>query len=189
MRYINQQGNYIPMYKGRYKVSDYCQLLDKREYPATQTVAGVTFTNNGDGTITLNGTATARRPFFICSASTIKGHKYLLSGCPEGGDRYKYMFETTWGNEFGSGIITTFTRDRTSGNCYITVAKDFVCSNVTFKPQLFDLTKMYGTGNEPTTVAEFREKFPNDLYPYSPYCWAKMKSLIYKDDIEYIKMK
>ena len=64
-----------------------------------------------------------------------------------------------------------------------------IVSNITFKPQLFDLTEMYGAGNEPTTVEEFREKFPNELYPYSPYCWAKMKSLIYKDDINYLKMK
>ena len=189
MRYINQQGNYLPMYKGRYKVSNVCQLLDKSKYPATQTVADVTFTNNGDGTITLNGTSTAIRSLFICSAHAVKGHKYLLSGCPEGGDRYKYVFETSWGNDYGSGLIMTFTRDATSGNCYITIDKNFVFSNVTFKPQLFDLTEMYGAGNEPTTVAEFREKFPKDLYPYSPYCWAKMKRLIYKDDIEYIKMK
>ena len=177
------------VYKTLKKVSDYCQLLDKRKYPATKTINGVTFTNNGDGTITLNGTATARRSFFICSASTIKGHKYLLSGCPEGGTYYKFLLETSWGSEYGSGNIMTFTRDITSGNCYITIDKNFICSNLTFKPQLFDLTEMYGAGNEPTTVAEFREKFPNDLYPYSPYCWAKMKSLIYKDDIEYIKMK
>ena len=33
------------------------QLLDKSKYPATTTKNGVTFTNNGDGTITVNGTA------------------------------------------------------------------------------------------------------------------------------------
>ena len=38
---------------------------------------------------------------------------------------------------------------------------------------------MYGAGNEPTTVEEFKEKFPNDLYPYSPYCWAKIKQMRY----------
>lgn len=46
------------IYKTLKKVSDYCQLLDKSKYPATQTINGVTFTNNGDGTITANGTAT-----------------------------------------------------------------------------------------------------------------------------------
>ena len=32
---------------------------------------------------------------------------------------------------------------------------------------------MYGAGNEPATVEEFKAKFPNDLYDYSPRCWVK----------------
>lgn len=41
--------------------------------------------------------------------------------------------------------------------------------------QLFDLTQMFGSGNEPTTVAEFREMYPNDYYDYtlSQWQWAK----------------
>lgn len=171
------------VYKTLKKVSDYCQLFNKDKYPATTTQSGVTFTNNGDGTITLNGTATARTGIFLCSASAVKGHKYLLSGCPEGGASSKYYFQTSWENDYGSGKITTFTRDATSGKCYITVHKDFVCSNLTFKPQLFDLTEMYGAGNEPTTVAEFREKFPNELYDYKPYSFlSSYKNLLKAND-------
>lgn len=171
------------VYKTLKKVSDYCQLLDKRTYPATTTQSGVTFTNNGDGTFTLNGTATTRRNFFICSAPAIKGHKYLQIGCPEGGEYYKFFLETSWGAEYGSGAILTFTKDYSSGNCYITIGKDFVFSNITFKPQLFDLTEMYGTGNEPTTVAEFREKFPNELYDYKPYSFlSSYKNLLKAND-------
>lgn len=171
------------VYKTLEKVSDYCQLLDKRKYPATTTQSGVTFTNNGDGTITLNGTAVERKLFHICSAPAIKGHKYLLSGCPEGAGYYKFILETSWGSDYGPGKIMTFTRDLTSGNCYITIGKNFVFSNVTFKPQLFDLTEMYGAGNEPTTVAEFREKFPNELYDYKPYCFVKSyKNLLKAND-------
>ena len=161
------------VYKTLKKVSNVCQLLDKSKYPATQTVVGVTFTNNGDGTITANGTATAKRSLFICSTSTIKGHKYLLNGCPEGGAYYNFFLETSWGNDYGSGNIMTFTRDLTSGNCYITIGKNFVFSNITFKPQLFDLTEMYGAGNEPTTVEQFRQDFPDEMYDYKPYCFVK----------------
>lgn len=188
---------YLPMYKGRYKVSNVCQLLDKSKYPATQTINGVTFTNNGDGTITVNGTATANSTFnliYKANSLTIIDHKYLLIGCPEGGNTsstYFLRYDSDGGTaafDIGSGVIFTRTNEKYA---YINmrILASYTANNLTFKPQLFDLTEMYGAGNEPTTVAEFREKFPDDLYPYSPYCWAKIKSLIYKDNIDYIKMK
>ena len=41
--------------------------------------------------------------------------------------------------------------------------------NVLFTNFVFiDLTKMFGAGNEPSTVAEFKSMFPNSYYPYSP---------------------
>lgn len=182
---------YLPMYKGRYKVSDVCQLLDKSKYPATQTINGVTFTNNGDGTITVNGTATKEiNLLFGLDVPYTKNHITLIIGTPSDGTYNNYYMQTTFGNDYyGNGLIKKQDRDFDSGNCYITVDANTVCSNIIFKPQLFDLTEMYGAGNEPTTVTEFREKFPDDLYPYSPYCWAKLKSLTYKDDINYLKMK
>lgn len=40
---------------------------------------------------------------------------------------------------------------------------------------LIDLTQMFGSGNEPTTVAEFREMYSNDYYGYtlSNWQWAR----------------
>lgn len=35
------------------------------------------------------------------------------------------------------------------------------------KPQFFDLTKMFGSGNEPSTVEEFETMFPGESYPYN----------------------
>ena len=46
---------------------------------------------------------------------------------------------------------------------------------------------MYGKGHEPKTVEEFKQRFSNDYYPYSPKCWltsykscliAKTKNLL-----------
>lgn len=34
--------------------------------------------------------------------------------------------------------------------------------------QIFDLTKMFGAGREPTSVAEFESMFPDPWYPYNP---------------------
>ena len=33
--------------------------------------------------------------------------------------------------------------------------------------QIIDLTDWYGAGNEPTTLAEFKQTFPNKYYPFS----------------------
>ena len=187
------------MYKGRYKVSNICQLLDKSKYPATQTINGVTFTSNGDGTITVNGTATASVQINLLRFNPIVNHIYLCIGCPSGGGYPRYRLEAAiydnsnnWEDGFsdtGNGEISSKLEEDRYIAIRVQIYDGYTVNNLVFKPQLFDLTEMFGAGNEPTTVEEFREKFPNDLYPYSPYCWAKIKSLIYKDDIEYIKMK
>ena len=112
---------YLPMYKGRYKVSDVCQLLDKSKYPATQTVNRVTFTNNSDGSITVNGTATADTSFM--QTSTINnegGHKLLFIGCPNGGSNNTYSISYGGGyKEFGNGLIVT--PNATNRFVYITI--------------------------------------------------------------------
>ena len=74
--------------------------------------------------------------------------------------------------------------------CYFTSVKDhkyyiyfnFTSANPTAvggiaydKAQLFDLTQMFGTGNEPATVAEFRAVFPDDYYPYNT---GELKSIM-----------
>lgn len=77
--------------------------LDARNlipYPyarTTQTISGVTLTDNGDGSITVNGTATANvwYPISTRTASTIYATKgtYMLSGCPSGGSGNKYWLQ------------------------------------------------------------------------------------------------
>lgn len=39
--------------------------------------------------------------------------------------------------------------------------------DIKLKINVFDLTKMFGEGNEPSTVEEFEAMFPNDYYEYS----------------------
>ena len=198
-------GGYLPMYKGRYKVSDVCQLLDKSKY-----LNNDGYINNGNGTITTKSTPKNYMRFYddfdidgsvptpkeLSIAYRTYGHKVLIldsgNNSPDGG--LKWEINSTAlnaGASFaGQGEIFTNNKlplkDIIRSYFYIVNPSGYA---FTCAPQLFDLTEMFGAGNEPTTVAEFREKFPDELYLYSPYCWAKMKSLIYKDDIEYIKMK
>lgn len=173
------------IYKTLKKVSNYCQLVDKRMFPETTTTNGITFTNNGDGTITANGTAIKNIYFTILSAALeLSTHKkYLLTGCPSGGSSYTYFLYVDrdgalFNLDTGNGSIGTPTKS----NAIITifVRQELILNNLIFKPQLFDLTEMYGAGNEPTTVEEFRTKFPNELYDYKPYCFVKSYKTLLK---------
>ena len=154
------------------------QLLDKSKYPATTTTNGVTFTNNGDGSIAVNGTATDLSVFLLFSPYTdslIPGHKYLISGSPNDASTNAYIqcydnINLEWLRDTGGGGIAIFQKavgSNAGSFIRIRIAGGYTANNLVFKPQLFDLTQMFGEGNEPTTVAQFRAMFPDDYYPYN----------------------
>lgn len=167
----------LTSYKKILKVSDICQLLDKREYPETQTINGVTFTNNGDGTITVNSLNITANTYDMIAPTIFakKGHKYCvpLTANHIGGyfyvqiDNEKDLYVT----EISNGIYES-PADNYRLSPRIVAYLNSPQGDKTYKPQLFDLTEMYGAGNEPATVAEFKAKFPNELYDYSPRCWV-----------------
>ena len=162
-------------YKKLIKVSNVCQVLDKSKYYKTLTINGVTVTNNGDGTITVNGTATNDAYYTIISLSDTLylSHKYLLTGQNPG--LYLFVENRDKDNkllpQLKHNIIRSLPTNtkKSTFECYIEAGR--VCDNLVFKPQFFDLTEMYGAGNEPTTVAQFRQDFPEEMYDYSPHCW------------------
>ena len=183
--------------KLKYKVSDVCQLFDKDKFFATRTAHGVVFTNNGDGSFTINGTcdadADADQPLFLQPVDysitfdlySIENHKYLLIPLPQAFSYSMLRFI------FGTGAVPYYETSNTYEIYTATKTGTYPCyaiyrvgagttiNNLTVKPQLFDLTEMYGAGNEPTTLAEFRQSFPNDLYLYSPQCWYSINKTRY----------
>lgn len=162
----------LTSYKKLLKVSDVCQLLDKSKYPATQTVNGVTYTNNGDGTITISGRATDTNFYPIGRVPLTITHLYYMGRTSYTGGYCKMEIHNGVRqiDSYGDGIILVCEKT-TESTIYIdTYAGEEL--NIVYKPQLFDLTEMYGAGNEPKTVAEFKAKFPNELYNYSPRCWV-----------------
>ena len=154
------------------------QMLDKSKYPATTTTNGVTFTNNGDGTIIVNGTATANTIFAPIIGSNsipvISGHKFLFISCPLGGSSSTYYSDLKTVPEdrvfidTGAGLIMTTSAATTALRFNIRVFSGYTANNLIFKPQLFNLTEMFGVGNEPATVAEFWQRVPETLYGYNP---------------------
>ena len=160
----------------------YKNLLDKSKFENTQTINGVTFTNNGDGSYTLNGTATAYCYFTIQTldipvSSNSSKIKYFMRG---------YEFEpgnietnvTMYLDTFYDGLFTLYSkagniveRDNTYSptnvRCRIRVAPNYTCNNLVIKPYLVNLTNLYDSGNEPTTPAQFNQDYPDiDNIPY-----------------------
>lgn len=146
------------------------QIINKDNFPATTTVNGITFTNNGDGSITANGTASANVNFSIASSLTSRGgHKVLLIGCPNGGSFSTYKINDAWSGtaDFGNGTIYTMYN---SGNyeLKIVISSGTTVSNLVFRPQLFDLTAIeQSLGITFSTVAQFKALFPLDYYAYN----------------------
>ena len=165
-------------YKKLIKISNVCQLLDKSKYPDTQTNNGVTFTNNGDGSVTVNGTATADAYYNLMNI----GPKALRSGL------IAISLNALNGSMITAGYLREWVGyDPNNGYCFLTVNKGKTVNNVTVNPQLFDLTEMYGAGNEPTTVEQFRQDFPEEMYDYSPHCWlTSYKRVILTGDGNYL---
>ena len=181
-------NGYLQSYKKAIKVSDVCQLLDKSKFPANKVDQGVTYTNNGDGTVTVNGTSTStyysnyQIPMDV--KRYIPGHKYaiLSTGIQEDAGTAGYTSQTIiagfiqgkyyFKNPNNIAEFPEYEGTVRSFRWEIRVNKGITITNLVCKPQLFDLTEMYGAGNEQTTITEFRQKFPNDLYPYRPYCFV-----------------
>ena len=112
---------------------------------STKTIKGVTFTDNGDGTITANGTATGNAEFIVISSAvtpvTVKANtKYTLSGTPSDGTYKKwYMYLTGLSAaQSDMGTSVTFAGDDTDKNVslIVRVSQGAVADNVVFKPML-----------------------------------------------------
>ena len=133
---------------------------------ASTNTSGLTRTFNSDGSVTIDGTASGGDIYLVANFGPTIGHKYLIKGCPDGGssDTY-YLRAAGYGHEIGSGeIINVSTVANTRFLFHASDGDTF--SNVKMWPQLFDLTQMFGAGNEPTSVAEFEALYPLPYYPY-----------------------
>lgn len=127
---------------GGSKVIRYGKNLLKYPYTdASKTLNGVTFTVNEDGTVLVNGTATAKTTFLLYSGDTqlISDTEadLFLSGCPEGGSTSTYYIVDSWTGiyEVGEGRILTKGTNRTRV-VGIGVESGVTMNNVLFKPQI-----------------------------------------------------
>ena len=141
-------------YYGKYDVPVVTNGKNLLPYPyvqTTRTVNGITFTDNGDGSITANGTATATAAFTLVGNSLWSGDMpfsagtYTISGCPSGGGGTSYRI-TAYGKLsegadrklylycYGDAVSKTIEACRL--NITITISKGITVSNLVFKPQI-----------------------------------------------------
>lgn len=177
--------------KMRYKVSDVCQLLDKTKFPDSKTIIkDVDVTKTVDGGLHVYGTAVSGggRNSWGMSVDIVKDHIYL--NLLKGNNKLTAPFLTLASDTSKYFRITDIAVSPLGGLCnwgFNINAEDY---DETIYPQLFDLTEMYGAGNEPTTVEQFRQDFPEEMYPYSPYCMAPINKIAYVSETgKTIKMK
>lgn len=126
-------------------------IKNRIPYPyhdTTKTEHGITFTDNGDGSITVNGTATSNATYFIKFRNifTVEKGIYTLSGCPTGGNKSSYFLgidvynDETWLKNFsdnGEGVLADLTSSVFTGlSVYIRVTTGTTVNNIVFKPTL-----------------------------------------------------
>lgn len=133
---------------------------------------GITFTNNGDGTYTANG-ASSGIAYISNIINIIKGHKYCIRSLTTVGSDATYIAYISGSGTFakfydyGSGAIA---EAQNSGNGYFVplyIEKGVTVNDLKIVPQVYDLTKMFGSGNEPSTLEEFEAMLSEDYYPYN----------------------
>ena len=127
------------------------------------TINGITMVNNGDGTYTVNGTATDDFDIALAPYTTKQNIYYTLSGCPSGGSKTTYYLDPR-GYEYDTGRGTTIINPNQDSSNYIRIVikKDVTVNNLLFKPmfnegQTAQPFEPY-TGGQPSPSPEYPQE-------------------------------
>ena len=152
------------------------QLFDKNSIPNRNSTA-ITYSVDGNINILSTTNVITTSSFnFLCP--TVSDHKYMIcaKSLEWNSPNHSNLFVGDSGNPDTASYATLTPNDltkfftATNETCYIKAYISYSAGNYEFKMnalQLFDLTQMFGTGNEPTTPAQFRAMFPDDYYSYN----------------------
>lgn len=144
---------------------------------------GISFINNKDGSWTINGTCSVSNDegintiVYLFASKYVSGHKYLVKADKYSDGNYGFAIN---GRTYPlkKAIIISY-----AFNPVIFVKDKVTVDNVTMRMNIFDLTQMFGAGNEPSTPEEFEAMFPADYYPYNAgeLMSASVNEVIYLD--------
>lgn len=162
---IKDQQMILTKIEGRTLIKN--QLIDSG-YIQNGVQNGVEITHSDNGSIILNGTCTAATYIFLETYINTNNasKKFLMtpSSFSKTTDLIYYINEpyTVWTKYDNNKTFSTSSEQ----GFYLYIPEGAIYNNEVITPQLIDLTKMYGAGNEPTTTAEYLNDFP--LYiPYT----------------------
>lgn len=161
------------------KVGGRSIVFNQNFQPRKEINNGITATADSDGTITLNGTTTASYiNFRDVTPEQNKIGKYafklLILNNPDNiSMKFGFLNRSNSTPAITSGSSTVIYNQtqheislgKATGISGFVVGTVF--NDVKIKIQIFDLTVMFGSGNEPTSVEEFEAMFPNDYYQYN----------------------
>lgn len=143
----------------------------------TTTQNGVTCTNNGDGTYTVNGTASADTFFVATKGFTFeKDKKYKIVGCPKGGGQDVYRLDGSLNANSDTGDGKEYTGDGNSRSVRIIVFQGQTANNLLFKPMITtDLTATYDdfepyTGGIPSPNPSYPQEIKSVVNPTVKVC-------------------
>ena len=110
----------------------------------SQTINGVTFTVNGDGSVTCNGTSTSQYYSLFQIPCHLVAGNYTISGCPVGGGSRKYRADirispngAMIGGDADNGEGVTIPIDESGWYDYtIRIQGGYTVDDVTFKPMI-----------------------------------------------------
>lgn len=147
------------------------QMVDLSKSKET-TADGVTFTFSGDGIVALNGTSNKEgNSIAVAVIKNMKDHKYLIIASPlsnvYGVGQLLFTSQVYGADATGHGSIIVNGSSNATWYYTLYLYNGVTYDNVKLQPQIFDLTAMFGSGNEPASVEEFEKMFPADYYPYA----------------------
>ena len=155
----------------------------------TTTQNGVTCTANGDGTYTINGTATSDTLFHIGYFIFEKDTKYKIVGCPQGGSLntlYRLDGSLNANSDTGNGIV--YSGDGNKRNARIVVFNGATVNNLLFKPMITtDLTATYDdfepyTGGQPSPSPDYPQEIKSVVNPTVKVCGKNLLNpTLFKD--------
>lgn len=148
--YTGGQASPNPDYPQEIEVLEAPNLLPYPYTETTKTVNGITFTDNGDGTITLNGTATNEANFKLYGSNNINNQLPILGKYISGGISNNIKIKVINKDTNGYTILSTSSGNQEeidlsvykNGYIEILVNKNTICNNVVLKPMLTKTNKI-----------------------------------------------
>ena len=123
-------------------------------------INGVSFTVNGDCSVTVKGTATADTYFVVNESAQIGSGDFYLTGCPLGGSATSYfLYISGLVQDFGNGVRSTLSGSKKIGIC---IKANTTVSNLTFYPMIRSVSVTDGT-YEPYKGQSLTISTPNGL--------------------------